>query len=132
MLFRKKKTKLDEIFALENQRGEQLEIPVVLDAATALPRYNKAEADLQAARLALSRDPGSKDATEAIGRAAISQLAVVFGEEGVEKLYAFFHGDAAAMVRNCTPYIKKRVIPVLKAGSKARRKELLKTSRRRK
>lgn len=128
-MFFKKKTSLDEVFVLENQHGERIEIPVLLDAATAIPRYNKAEAILENARIAVSRNPNSQEAVDALGRAALAQLAVVFGDEGVAEIYKFHHQNAEAMLRSCYPYIKKRVLPVLKAGSKARLKELKKTTR---
>lgn len=131
MFFRKPKTKLDEIFTLENQYGDQIEIPVILDASTALPRYNRAEATLQTAKLAIAKEPNSKAALDTLGQAAIDQLAVVFGEDGVKKMFDFVNGNADLLLRSCYPYIKKRVLPVLKASSAQRKKELLKQARRR-
>lgn len=129
MVFKRQPTKIDDLFVI-TKHGENLEIPVVLDAAIALPRYNKAEAVLQYAKQKASQNPNSEKAVEELGKAALAQLAVVFGEDGVAQMYNFYDKDILKMLRDAAPYIKQRVLPVLRASSKKRRRKVMKEARR--
>jgi hypothetical protein len=77
----------------------------------------------------IRRAPGSTEAMEAYGNAAIALFNVIFGEEGTRKILAFYEDHYTEMLLDVFPFINSEIFPKIAEASAARRAQLMETAR---
>ena len=107
--------------------AESIIVDLNVDEITA--RVNKAYEALGMAQDALQKDPKSEKTIEAYGAAVVAVFRVIFGDEGTDKIIAFYEGNYTEMLLDIFPFLNEEIMPKIREASKARKKQLIDAAR---
>ena len=124
----KRKNRVVEQLQLVHANGEVacvLDVDINVDEIGG--RINKAYELVGIAQLELEKDNTSAEAAEAYGKAVLSLLQVIFGDDGCQKLVDFYGSKNAwtEMLIDLFPFINNEIIPKVREASEERKKQLL-------
>ena len=110
---------------LKDAAGQSLVLDAKLNVTPALVKEYRA---LQVRLLELQKQaagkPGDPDVLEQIGRAVSDVLTLLFGEENIRKMTAFYDGDFVTMLADIFPYIQNVIVPRFSKLAKSRKAQL--------
>lgn len=125
-----RKNRIKEQLQLCHENGSvALVLDVDLNVDEIASRVNKAYEVLGAAQLALDKDPGDPRTLEAYGKAVIAVFTVIFGEDGAEKLLAFYENNYTEMLLDVFPFLNNEIMPKIREASANRKAQLLEAAR---
>lgn len=107
--------------------AESIIVDLNVDEITA--RVNKAYEALGMAQDALQKDPKSPEVAEAYGNAVVAVFHIIFGEEGTDKIIAFYEGNYTEMLLDIFPFLNDEIMPKIREASEARKKQLIDAAR---
>lgn len=118
-----RKSKITEELELCRADGtvaERLTVDIDIDSIGA--RVYKAYENMAIAQLDLQKD---KRNVEAFGRAVLNLFVVIFGEDGANRIAAFYENKEGEMLLDLIPFINNVVMPQVSAASAHRKQQLL-------
>lgn len=122
-----RKSKIHEELELCHADGTVAErLTVDLDIDIHLQRVNKAYENLAMAQIDLQKE---NITAEKFGRAVLNLFAVLFGEDGKNRIVAFYEGKEMEMLLDLFPFINNVIMPQLEAASAARKQQLLEAAK---
>lgn len=107
--------------------AESIIVDLNVDEITA--RVNKAYEALGMAQDALQKDPNSEKTIEAYGAAVVAVFRVIFGDEGTDKIIAFYEGNYTEMLLDIFPFLNDEIMPKIREASEARKQQLIDAAR---
>lgn len=126
-----RKNRIKEELQLCNADGsEALTLEVDLNVDEITNRVNKAYDSLGMAQIALQKAPTDPKTMEEYGKAVMAVLGVIFGEDGAQKLLAFYENHYSEMLLDIFPFINDEIMPKIEEASAARRAQLVEAARR--
>lgn len=93
-------------------------------------RVNKAYETLGMAQNALQKAPTDPKTMEAYGQAVAAVFAVIFGEDGAQKILEFYENNYTEMLLDIFPFINDEIMPKIKEASEQRRTQLVDAARK--
>ena len=118
-----RKSKITEELELCRADGtvaERLTVDIDIDSIGA--RVYKAYENMAIAQLDLQKDARN---VEAFGRAVLNLFVVIFGEDGANRIAAFYENKEGEMLLDLIPFINNVVMPQVSAASAHRKQQLL-------
>lgn len=122
-----RKSKITEELELCRADGtvaERLTVDIDIDSIGA--RVYKAYENMAIAQLDLQKD---KSNVEAFGRAVLNLFVVIFGEDGTNRIAAFYENKEGEMLLDLIPFINNVVMPQVSAASAHRKQQLLEAAK---
>jgi len=120
----KQKKHFVEDVVFDGHDGDQLKLHVDLDIDSAAQRYWKQYEALAIARERLALDSGDAEKQEIFGRAVVSLMAFVFGEQQAQQALDFYGGRESELFVDVLPFLCDVVFPKLREASKERVKNV--------
>ena len=109
-----------ELCRADGTVAERLTVDIDIDSIGA--RVYKAYENMAIAQLDLQKD---KRNVEAFGRAVLNLFVVIFGEDGANRIAAFYENKEGEMLLDLIPFINNVVMPQVSAASAHRKQQLL-------
>ena len=107
--------------------AEQIIVDLNVDEITA--RVQKAYEALGIAQDALQKQPDSPQLMEAYGNAIVAVFRVIFGDDGTERILAFYESNYTEMLLDIFPFLNEVIMPQIRAASEARKQQLVDAAR---
>ena len=108
--------------------AKKLTLLVDLDLSSAARSFVCARKAIHQARISAQENPSPENMTTLAG--TIRDLFIcIFGEEQSERLMEFYGDSPASMLNDLSPYILRRIAPLLVRYSARRRRQLLRAAR---
>ena len=120
--------RIREVLCLKDG-DKELTVPVDLNVDAIQAKAVKAWQDVGRAQEQLRRDPKSPECMEAYGTATLSLFSVIFGEEGANKILAFYEENYTEMLLDVFPFLNGVILPKIAEASAARRAQLTDAAR---
>lgn len=124
-----RKNRIKEELQLCHDDGSVEIVPIDLNVDEITARVNKAYDALGMAQNALQKEPNSPQLVEAYGNAIVAVFRVIFGDEGTEKILAFYENCYSEMLLDLFPIINNEIMPKIRAASEARKQQLVDAAR---
>lgn len=123
-----RKNKIVEQLQLVHANGDiacTIDVDINVDQIGA--KINSAFELVGIAQNAILKDPNSEEAANAYGQAVAALFTAVFGEDGYNKIVAFYGSKDAwtEMLIDLFPFINNEIIPKVREASAERKKQLL-------
>ena len=116
----KQKKHFTEDVAFENNEGKRIDLHVDLDLDAAAQRYWKQYETLAITKERLAADPSNAEKQELFGRAVMSLMAFIFGEDQARQALDFYKGRESELFVDVLPFLCDVVFPKLREASKER------------
>lgn len=113
-----------ELCRADGTVAERLTVDIDIDSIGA--RVYKAYENMAIAQLDLQKD---KRNIEAFGRAVLNLFVVIFGEDGANRIAAFYENKEGEMLLDLIPFINNVVMPQVSAASAHRKQQLLEAAK---
>lgn len=113
-----------ELCRADGTVAERLTVDIDIDSIGA--RVYKAYENMAIAQLDLQKD---KRNVEAFGRAVLNLFVVIFGEDGANRIAAFYENKEGEMLLDLIPFINNVVMPQVSAASAHRKQQLLEAAK---
>lgn len=121
-----RKNRIKESLELLNNDGSIYKVLTVdLNVDQIANRVNKAYEEIGRLQLELQKDPHNPHNQEAYGKAVICTLEIIFGEEQLKDILAFYEDSYTEMLLDLFPFIHDCVMPQIREASAKRKEQLM-------
>lgn len=103
----------EDLELLGEDGSVELTIHVELSVERIASQYRKVQLEMAKAR--------KMNDVESYGRAVLSLINLVFGEDGMQQLLAYYNGDYVDMSIQILPFIQNRIYPAVERYAKTRK-----------
>lgn len=120
---------VEELQLCHNDGSVAASIQVDLNVDTIASRVQKTYDALGAAQAAIEKDPESPKLLEAYGDAIVAVFRVIFGDDGTDKILAYYEDNYTEMLLDIFPFINGEIMPKIRDASEARKQQLIEAAR---